>query len=349
VSEPRIEVDLDALRHNVRLLSSAMTPARIMLVVKADAYSHGLVPVAKAALVSGADSLAVLDVPTGLTLRAAGISAQLLAWMHGPDTDFAGAVRGSIDLGVSSLWQLDAILAASEALPARIHLKIDTGLHRNGASIDDWPALVSATVAAEKAGRVELVGIWSHLADASPEDDAAALGLLHAAVRIAKDLGANPEILHIAASSAAIRAPEARLDLVRLGIAAYGISPFDDKSGSDLGLIPVMTFHAPIVAVNAGIATIAVGSADGIYIGPRSTLTVAIGGERHPIRSVDIDSLTIDVGESSVAIGDDVIIFGNGTGDPPTAEEWAVRTGTVPDEVVLRASPRIPRTYLGEI
>jgi len=348
MTEPRIEVDLDAFRHNVRLLSSIAAPARTMLAVKANAYGHGLLPLARAALESGADSLAVLDVPAGLELRAAGFDVQIFAWMHGPHTDFAGAIRESIDLGISALWQLDAIIAAGEPARARVHLKIDTGLHRNGASIEEWPSLVSAAVAAERAGVLTIVGIWSHLADASPEDDADALERLHTAIKVAHDLGATPTTLHLAASSAGIREPEARLDLVRFGIAAYGISPFDDESAADLGLIPVMTFRAPVVSVDAGTATISVGSADGIHVGPSHIAEVAIGGERYRISSVGVDSLTIDVGDALVSVGDSVTIFGTGDDGAMTAEEWAVRTGTIGDEIVVRASRRIPRTYLGE-
>jgi len=345
---PHIEIDLDAFRHNVATLSSIAAPARTMLAVKANAYGHGLLPLAKAALESGADSLAVLDVPAGLELRAAGFDVQLFAWMHGPATDFAAAIRSRIDLGISALWQLEAVLAAGVTTPARLHLKIDTGLHRNGASVEDWPALVAATVAAEQAGHVELVGIWSHLADASPEEDAEALRQLHAAIDVARALGANPSTLHLAASSAGIREPEARLSLVRFGIAAYGISPFDDESALELGLIPVMTFSAPVVALEDGIATIAVGSADGIHVGSNNEVDVAIGGARYRIREVDIDSLTIDVGDAAVALGDTVMIFGPGSHGELTPEEWAVQTGTIGDEIVVRASTRIPRTYLGE-
>lgn len=345
---PRIEVDLDAFRHNVATLSAIAAPSRTMLAVKANAYGHGLLPIARAALEAGADSLAVLDVPTGLELRAAGIDVQLFAWMHGPHTDFASAIRHRIDLGISALWQLDAVLATTETTRARVHLKIDTGLHRNGASVEDWPALVSAAVAAERAGRVELVGIWSHLADASPDEDAEALRQLHEAIEVARGLGATPHTLHLAASSAGIREPEARLSLVRFGIAAYGISPFDDESALELGLIPVMTFSAPLVSVDAGVGTIAVGSADGIHVGPSNVVEVAIGGARYRILEVGIDSLTIDVGNAAVAAGDTVTIFGTGSDGALTPEEWAVRTGTIGDEIVVRASTRIPRSYLGE-
>ena len=176
----RIEIDLDAFRHNVRALAALAAPARTMLAVKADGYGHGMLPIARAALQEGADSLAVLDVPAALSIRAAGIDAQLFAWLHGQETDFGSAIAADVDLGVSSLTELRRI---AEAGVASVHLKIDTGLHRNGASPEDWPTLVRATLELQDAGRVRLAGLWSHLADASPADDAAALGELLQAVR----------------------------------------------------------------------------------------------------------------------------------------------------------------------
>ena len=182
-----------------------------------------------------------------------------------------------------------------------MHLKVDTGLHRNGASPEDWPALVSAARDAEVAGQVRIAGLWSHLADASPEDDAAALAEFQAAVAVAAGLGVEKPFLHLAASSAGIREPEARFDQVRFGIAAYGISPFDDVDGRGLGLRPVMTFRAPVIAVADGIATIAAGSADGV---PPSVLTasgsgawVLLEGERREVVDIHIDTLDVDLGD----------------------------------------------------
>jgi alanine racemase len=347
MSEPRIEVDLEAFRHNVRLLSGLVAPARTMLAVKANAYGHGLVRLAKAALESGADSLAVLEVPAALAVRRAGITAQVFAWLHGPETDFVSAIEFDVDLGVSALWQLELIVAAPKGKPARIHLKVDTGLHRNGASPAQWPALVSAAVAAERDGSVVVEALWSHLADASPEDDAEALARFHEAVAVAAALGCRPPLLHLAASSAGIREPETRLGLVRFGIAAYGISPFDDESGARLGLRPVMAMRAPVSALLRGVATVALGSADGIQVPAIGKAQVAIRGGRYPITALDVDSLTVDVSHSAVAVGDDVTIFGPGDDGEATAEDWAVWGGTIGDEIVARASERLPRVYLG--
>ena len=348
MSEPRLEIDLAAFRHNVTTLAELVAPARTMLAVKANAYGHGLVPLARAALDAGADSLAVLEVPTGLTLRDAGITVPLFAWLLGPHTDYAAAVTAGIDLGVSARWQVEAIAAVSSPeRRARLHLKIDTGLHRNGARPEDWPDLVSVALAAEREGRVEIIGLWSHLADASPEDDAEALARFHDAVSVAAALGCRPQLLHLAASSAGIRMPEARLDVVRFGIAAYGISPFDDRSARELGLRPVMAMRAPVVKVVDGVATVGLGSGDGIQVPAVGSASVAIGGRRYPILTLDIDSMTLDVSAGVVSVGDDATVFGPGDSGEAGPEDWARWAGTIGDEIVARAGERLPRVYLG--
>ena len=343
----RIEIDLDAFRHNVRTLTAIAAPARTMLAVKADGYGHGMLPIARAALESGADSLAVLDVTAALALREAGIDAQLFAWLHGADTDFRGAIDADIDLGVSSLLELERIVAAGSSRTAAVHLKIDTGLHRNGASPEDWPKLVRAALGAE--GRVRIAGLWSHLADASPEADEAALAEFQAAVAVAAGLGvptdgAERPILHLAASSAGIRMPAARFDLVRFGIAAYGSSPFDDTAARELGMRAPMTVFATVVDTRDGVAVLDLGTADGIPPSG-SGAQVLLSGHRAVVAAVGID--TVDV-ISAAAIGDEAIVFGPGDQAEPTAEEWAAWAGTIGDEILARASTRIPRVYLNE-
>ena len=349
----RIEIDLDAFRANVRTLAAIAAPSRTMLAVKADGYGHGMVPIARAALESGADSLAVLDVAAALELRDAGVTAQLFAWLHGQDTDFRAAIENDIDLGVSSLVELRRIGDAEAHRAAAVHLKIDTGLHRNGASPEDWPALVGEAMAYEERGQVRLAGLWSHLADASPADDAAALAEFRAALAVAAGIGVPVEgpdrpLLHLAASSAGIRMPEARFDLVRFGIAAYGVSPFDDTTARDLGMRPPMTVYATVIASDAGISTLDLGSADGIppsALGPSGTgAEVLLGGTRVPMRSVGIDTLEV---AATADLGAEAIIFGPGDRGEPTAEDWATWSATIGDEILARASARIPRIYLG--
>ncbi len=346
MTDARIEIDLSAFRHNVSTLAELIAPARTMLAVKGNAYGHGLVPLARAALDAGAHELAVLEVPAALALRREGITAPLFAWLHGTRTNFAAAIDADVDLGVSALWQLEAIAAAHASRPARVHLKIDTGLHRNGARPEDWPALVDAALAAERDGTVVVAALWSHLADASPADDEAALARFQEAVAVAAARGCHSPLLHLAASSAGIRMPAARLGMVRFGIAAYGISPFDDQSGHDLGLRPVMTVRAPVDAVADGVATVLVGSADGIPAPAVGRASVAIHGQRYVMSSLAIDSLAVDVANSTVAAGDEVTIFGSGADGEATAEEWARWAETIGDEIVARASERLPRVYL---
>ncbi|MFT2753523.1 alanine racemase [Clavibacter sp. Sh2088] len=366
----RAVIDLDAIRHNVRTLAALAAPARTMVAVKADAYGHGALQVARAALEAGAESLAVLDVASAVELRRAGIDARLLAWLHGVDTDFRVAVEEGIDLGVSALWELERIAAAGRAtgIRARVHLKADTGLSRNGATPELWPDLVRAAVAAAAAGELTLHALWSHLADASPEDDDAALARFHEAVRVAEELGARPVEKHLAASSAGIRLPAARFDMVRFGIAVYGISPFDDRSGRDLGLVPAMTLEADVVSVKrveAGhgvsygldhrtqgpstLVLVPLGYADGIprIAGPRAS--VLLNGRRFPVAGrIAMDQLVLDVGDLPVEVGDTAVILGPGDRGEPTAEEWAGWAETIGDEIVTRVGARVDRIHLHE-
>ncbi|GHF08313.1 alanine racemase [Pseudolysinimonas yzui] len=350
----RIEIDLEAFRQNVRALATIAAPARTMLAVKADGYGHGMLPIARAALQSGADSLAVLDAPAALALRDAGIDAQLFAWLHGRDTDFRAAIEADVDLGVSSLVELRRIGEAGAGRPAAVHLKIDTGLHRNGASPEDWPALVGEALAYQERGQVRLAGLWSHLADASPADDAAALAEFQAAVAVAAGIGVPMEgpdrpLLHLAASSAGIRMPEARFDLVRFGIAAYGVSPFDDVDARGLGMRAPMTMRASVIAADGGTVALDLGSADGVppsVLGPSgSGAEVLLGGRRVSVTAVGIDTIEV---AATASVGDEAIVFGPGDQGEPTAEEWAGWAGTIGDEILARASTRIPRIYLNE-
>ena len=346
---PTLILDLAAFRANVASLAATAAPARCMIAVKANAYGHGMVPFARAALAGGAEALAVLEVAAGLELRASGVEVPLFAWLHGSETDFGAAIAADVELGVSSLLELQRIVGAVDTRPAAGHLKVDTGLHRNGASPEDWPALVSAARDAEVAGMLRIAGLWSHLADASPEDDAAALAEFQTAVAVAAGLGVENPFLHLAASSAGIREPEARFDQVRFGIAAYGISPFDDVDGRGLGLRPVMTFRAPVIEVVDGRAVIAAGSADGV---PPSVLEasgsgawVLLEGERREVVDIHVDTLEVDLGDGDAHIGDIATLFGPGDDGEPTAEEWAAWSGSVGDEIVARASTRAERVY----
>jgi alanine racemase len=350
-SPVRAVIDLAALESNVRSLAATAAPAGVMLAVKANAYGHGLVPIAQAGVKAGARSLAVLEIPAGLELRAAGVTAPLFAWLHGADTDFRAGIDADIELGISAPWQLEAITRASASRPARVHLKLDSGLSRNGATPEDWPDLIRAALAAQETGSVHIRAAWSHLADASVEDDEAALALFQSAVTTAERLGARFEVKHLAASSAGIRMPQARFDFVRFGIAAYGISPFDDRSGADLGLRPVMSLHADVIAVlhdGRRVARIAAGYADGVHTAGIGRTSVLLNGVRSPVVAVSVDSTLVDIGDRAIQLGDTAVIFGPGDAGEPTAEEWAAWADTVGDEVVTHVAPRVPRIYTSE-
>lgn len=347
----RLEIDLDAFRANVRTLAERARPARTMIAVKADAYGHGMLPFARAALEAGAEALGVLEVDAALDLRAAGITAPLFAWLHGADTDFPAAVAAGVDLGVSTLRELERA-AATGAGAARLHLKIDTGLHRNGASPEAWPALVAAAVEHAAAGRVVLAGLWSHLADASPEADAAALAEFQAAVALARGLGvpeSGPDapLLHLAASSAGIREPEARFDQVRFGIAAYGVSPFDDVDGRGLGLRGALRLVATVTPAGAGRGALDLGAADGLPPGAAGRASVLVAGARCPVLEIGIDESLVAL-PAEVTLPAEATIYGPGDDGEPTAEEWAAWGDTIGDEILARASRRIPRILLGE-
>ena len=344
-------VDLGALRHNVRTLADLVAPAETMLAVKADGYGHGMVPVARAGLEAGSTSLAALEIPAALALRDSGLRAPVFAWLHGPESDFRAGIEADIELGVSALWQLHAIAAAGADRPAIVHLKVDSGLGRAGATEAEWPGVVDAALALQRAGRLRIRGAWSHLADASVADDRAARAVLLRAVERAKSRGATFEVVHLAASSAGIDQPEARLDLVRFGIAAYGVSPFSDRSGTDLGLVPVMTLSTVVIDAPAspGPARIGAGYAHGLHPPAAGVAEVQIAGRRHRVEAIEAESSLVSrrpiIGGSPATPGATVTVFGKGP-QTPTVENWAKWAGTVGDEVLTRISARVPRRYV---
>ncbi|UTT62420.1 alanine racemase [Microcella humidisoli] len=341
-------IDRAAFARNVRRLVERAAPAEVMLAIKADAYGHGMLDLAPVALAAGARSLAVLEIPAALALREAGIDCRLFAWLHGTGSDFAAAIAAGIDLGVSAPWQLDAIAsAASTARPARVHLKIDTGLRRNGALPEQWPALVRQARELAETGRIVIDGIWSHLADASVEADDAAIAVFEAAIATAEALGVSPPLRHLAASSAGWREPRARFDLVRFGIAAYGVSPFDDRSGLDLGLEAVMTLRTTVMdaAAPSGRSWIAAGYADGVPAAAQGA-EVSIDGHRCAVEAVEVDR-TLVVSPPSVEPGAVVTVFGEPAAGVPSAEDWARWSRTIGDEILTGVPARVPRSAVG--
>jgi alanine racemase len=370
----RAVVDLDAIRDNVAALAGHAGSAGVMAVVKADGYGHGLLPSARAAIRGGATWLGVAQLGEAMALRAAGLTVPVLSWLHVPGSDFAAALAADVDLSVSALWALEEIAAAARRLgrPARIHLKVDTGLGRNGAFGDDWPDLLAAARRLEAEGAVRVVGIWSHFVYAdAPDHPTVRLQQerFTEAVALAERAGCDPEVRHIANSAATLTNPGARFDLVRPGLAVYGLSPVPDLGDpASFGLTPAMTFAADLAvtkAVPAGqgvsyghqyvterdttLALVPVGYADGIPRNATNVGPVGIGGVRHTVAGrVCMDQFVVDVGpEQQVRPGQEVVIFGRGGPGEPTAEDWARATGTISYEIVTRIGARVPRIYVG--
>lgn len=361
-------VDLDAVSANVARLREIVGTPHVMAVVKADAYGHGAVESARAALAGGADWLGVAEIAEGLALREAGITAPVLAWLHDPDEDFAAAVSADLDLGLSSLAQLEVAAAAQAGdRPVFVQLKVETGLSRNGISEEEWGAVVARAHELETQGAVVVRGIFSHLSNASPDDDRAAVARFERALERADAAGLTPELRHIAASAAALSLPEARFDLVRLGIAVYGLSPFGRASAVELGLRPALTLRGRVAAVRrvpAGkgvsydytyrtekettLVLVPLGYAEGIPRHASNAGPVSIGGRTFRISGrVAMDQFVVDVGDLDVQVGDEVVLFGDPDTGVPGADDWAAAAGTINYEIVTRLGGRLKRSYVG--
>ena len=246
-------IDLAAIRGNVATLKAA-TSAEVMAVVKADGYGHGLLAAARAALAGGATWLGTAMIDEAIALRDAGITAPTLAWLWTPGETEAvrRAVATGVDLSVSSPWQLDMVRAAAGDLDLvpRIHLKIDTGLSRNGADVGDWPTCWPRWPRRSPAGEVEVIGVWSHFAYADEPGHpmiAQQVAAFRDALADAARVGIEPQLRHLANSAATLTLPEAHFDLVRPGIAVYGLSPVPQQG--DFGLVPAMTLRAALASV----------------------------------------------------------------------------------------------------
>ncbi len=375
----RVVVDLGAVRGNVRSLAAHAPRAQVMAVVKADAYGHGLVPVALAALEGGATWLGTAQVTEALHLRRAGVTgARVLAWLYAPGAPLREAVEADVDLGVAAPWALEEVAAAARAAgrTARVHLKVDTGLSRNGLVPGQLHGVLAAVRALEAEGVVDVVGVFSHLALADEPGhptvraQAAAFAQAVAAVERA---GVRLEVRHLANAAATLTDPALHWDLVRPGIAVYGLSPVPQVAGPDAyGLVPAMTFEAELATVKpvpagAGVSyghryvvprdtvlgVVPVGYGDGVPrhasgTQDRSGGPLQVGGRRLSVAGrVCMDQVVVDLGPGAQdAAGDRVVLFGPGTDGEPTAQDWADAAGTISYEIVTRVGARVPRTYV---
>jgi alanine racemase len=372
VARAEIVVDLAAIRHNVRTLKRVVGPAQLMTVVKADGYGHGLVPSARAARDAGADWLGVATIDEALALRESGDSGRVLCWLGVPGEDYAMAVAAGVDVTAYSLAELGEIRAGASAAgcPARLQLKVDTGLSRGGAPMAAWAEVVAAARDGERAGHWHVTGIWSHFACSDePEHPAndAQERVFREALAIAEAAGLQPEVRHLANSAAAILRPSARFDLVRCGLASYGLDPAPGWT-PDLGLVPAMTARATLamvkqVATGDGVSyghtwiaehattlgLVPIGYGDGVPRHASSSAETWVAGKRRPIRGrICMDQFVVDLSGEPAEAGDDVVLFGPGRAGEPTAQDWADACETISYEIVTRIGGRMARRYVDD-
>ncbi|CRZ15951.1 alanine racemase [Mycolicibacterium neworleansense] len=370
-ASPQAMVDLGAIDHNVRLLREHAGDARVMAVVKADGYGHGAVEVGRAALAAGAAELGVVTIAEAVALRNGGITAPVLCWLHPPGTDFTPALDNDVQVAVSSVRQVDDVVAAARQTgrTATVTVKVDTGLSRNGVSPADFPDVIAALARAQADGALRARGIMSHLAHGDDPDNPFndLQGKRLTAMREqAAALGVEFELAHLSNSPAAMTRPDLAFDMVRPGIAVYGLSPIPERG--DMGLRPAMTLKCPVAlvrSVHAGdgvsyghrwiaerdttLALLPVGYADGIFRSLSGRIEVLINGRRCPaVGRICMDQFVVDLGPGATDVheGDDAILFGPGTQGEETAQDWAELLGTINYEVATSPRGRIVRTYL---
>ena len=374
VRRPEIVVDLGAIRRNVGRLRDLVAPdgSDVMVVVKADGYGHGMLESAHAARRAGAPWLGVATLDEAVRLREAGDTGRILSWLTVPGDDWAAAIDRGVDVTAYTLAELDEIRAAVSHTPARLQLKIDTGLSRGGSTAEQWPDLLAAARAGEADGRWRVTGIWSHFA-CSDEPDHPANDTQERAFRdalgVAEQAGLRPEVRHLANSAGALLRPSSRFDLVRCGIASYGLDPSPGLS-PDVGLEPAMTVTAPLaltkqLEAGAGVSyghtwttpsrtrvgLVPIGYGDGVPRHAGNVAEVWVDGKRRPIRGrICMDQFVVDLGDDAgdgAASGDEVVLFGPGTAGEPTADDWARACGTIHYEIVTRMGGRLLRRHVG--
>ena len=357
-------VDLTAIAKNIQKLK-ATCGTELMAVVKADAYGHGLVPIAKTAISAGASWLGVALVEEAHSLRAGGITAPILAWLVPPGSNYAAAIDAQIDLAVPSLEVFQEILATGKR--ARIHIEVDTGMTRGG-FLDQWSEFLKSDFS-----KVEIVGVFSHFARAdevNEKQNQDQLAKFNEAIADLAAIGINPPIKHLANSAATITNQSASFDLVRTGIAMYGLTPDLEHLGTSqsLGLLAAMEVRAKLhlvkkVPANSPVGygatestsretflgVVAMGYADGI---PRIAKSAGVffAGKRCPIVGrISMDQFVVDLGpETAAKAGDYVVIFNNGALGDFTAEDWGLASSSINYEMTTRIGPRVPRIYSHE-
>jgi alanine racemase len=371
MSRASAEINLSAITQNFKSIKSRTT-ADVLAVVKADAYGHGLIPVSKALEEAGADWFGTALLEEAINLRKAGILKPIISWLTPLGEDFKSAIDLDIDLGIPSIDLLDEVIKAASLTgkTARIHLEIDTGMSRGGV-LSEWDELIKSVLVGVNLKQLKVIGIWSHFARADEPDELMnqeQLSLFEEKVNQAKAAGIDAQFIHIANSAALFTNKSTHKNIIRSGIALFGLSPDIKTIGnsSSLGLKPAMKLKAKlnlVKEVKAGssvgyggtavlksdtkLGVVALGYADGISRSTNNLAGVFVDKKRAPIIGrVSMDQFVVDLGITSTAkTGDEVIVFGDGSSGEYTVDEWAKAANTINYEIITRIGPRVPRIY----
>ena len=350
-----IQVDLAKIQNNYRTLKKLVAPSEVMAVVKANGYGHGMHEVAQALEDISVDAIGVADLDEAIALRAAGIKSRLMCWILSADDDFQMAAEQDIELGISNFAVLEAALVANVKT---IHIKVDTGLGRAGYAKTQW-----AEVFEKLSGKT--IGLFSHLANTSEEEDLGQEQLFLEAEALALASGVKISQRHLAATAGALSYPSMRYEMVRCGIGIYGLNPWEDREYSQYQLQPAMRAVSEVVnlkRVPAGqgvsygyryrterettLALVPFGYSEGM---PRIAVgaKVLIAGKQFEVSGrVAMDQFVVDIGDHEVSLGAEVVIFGDPAKGEPSAEDLGASAGTINYEIVTRIGGRAKRVYL---
>lgn len=343
----QLVVDLGAFADNLARVREVVTPAEMMLVVKDDAYGHGVVEIARRALAQGVRWFGAFDAETGAVVRATvGETARIFIWIAASASEVAAAVAARLDIGVGDPGLLEdvAIAASAASVVARVHLKIDTGLHRNGVRPEMWPEFTARAREWESAGVLEVVGVWSHIAEASDDEDDVARAGFEDALAVARNAGLTPSLRHLAASAASFARPEFRYDLVRVGAFAYGISPAGGPSAGELGIRPIATLRTTVSGLESDGVRVGIGALDGLPSTLAGRIEVGTPAGPRRLRVVDRYESIVD-GWPGAGIGQEVVVFGADDDAPRSVTEAGEAIGTIGEEIAVRISPGVTRRY----
>lgn len=341
LNQPMLRISRAQLVHNIDVVQQHLEPSTLMLIMKDDAYGHGIEAVVDAAP-PGVAMFGGYDVTTSLRIRSrAAEGSRIFAWAASTHDEIEAALSADIELGIGALPYLERVVAAATdaGAAAKVHLKIDTGLRRNGIRSEDWPDVVNRAVDAQRAGAIDIVGVWSHLAEASDAEDDVAAGEFHAAVEVLRQAGAQPRDLHLTASAASWWRPELRGSVCRVGAFCYGIRSAD---GPDIaGVRPIAALEATVIDVGSESVRIGIGALHGL---PSVLAGAPVATPAGPREMIGIDDISTSVrGWADARIGDRVRLFGPGDQGEVDATTLAERIDTVGEEIITRLTSGVRR------